>query len=167
MKNNNGFTLIELIIVIIVLAILASVATVKYIDLSREARIAKVESAEGAIAAASELVFSKAIIEGKEKEVIEAKELDPNYQGTINYGTPQSDLTTIFYFVEGLNDSNQWEVRQRGNDAIRAYPQPWFSRNVTDYEQHIDMECYVDYRNPLSESDDYFEPTLWVSTEDC
>lgn len=167
MKTNYGYTLIELCIVILILAILGAVATVKYVDLSRDARIAKVESAEGAIASTNELVFSKAIIEGKEKEIIPASELDSSYQGTINYGYPQSDTTTMWYFVEGLRDVNQWKVIDRNNHAIRAYPQPWYDSNVDleNVEAHENMECYVEYRKPLSDPE--FGPDLWVSTDNC
>lgn len=52
MRNNRGFTLIELIIVIIVLAIMAAVAIPKFFDIKTDAQKSAVQGALGGVRSA-------------------------------------------------------------------------------------------------------------------
>lgn len=58
MKNNKGFTLIELVMVIVILGILAATAIPKFINLSAEARQSAIEGVAGGLAAASATNFA-------------------------------------------------------------------------------------------------------------
>jgi MSHA pilin protein MshA len=58
MKNQQGFTLIELIIVIVILGILAAVALPKFVDLSGEAESAAAEGVAGSIASGTAINFA-------------------------------------------------------------------------------------------------------------
>lgn len=57
MKQQSGFTLIELVVVIVLLGILAAAATAKFEDLATEARVAAVAGVAGEIASGSAINF--------------------------------------------------------------------------------------------------------------
>ncbi|WP_252273483.1 prepilin-type N-terminal cleavage/methylation domain-containing protein [Pseudomonas subflava] len=59
MKNNKGFTLIELVVVIVILGILAAVALPRFMDATEDAHESAVKGAAGALASAVLLVRSQ------------------------------------------------------------------------------------------------------------
>lgn len=65
MRNQKGFTLIELIIVIVVLGILAVTAAPQFIDFSSDARTSTVKGLKGSLQGASQTVYSKAAVNGE------------------------------------------------------------------------------------------------------
>ena len=68
MKKQSGFTLIELVIVIIILGILAVTAAPKFLNLQDDAKAAAAQGVQAALQSASSLVYSKAALEGVERE---------------------------------------------------------------------------------------------------
>jgi len=64
-KQQQGFTLIELVIVIVILGILAATAAPKFIDLTGDARSSVMSAVQGSINSATSIAHSKALIAGK------------------------------------------------------------------------------------------------------
>jgi len=62
-RNDKGFTLVELIMVIVIIGILASIAVPKFVNLSDSAERAKCESNQGAINSAIAMQYAKQLTE--------------------------------------------------------------------------------------------------------
>jgi len=63
-KNQRGFTLMELVTVIVILGILAAIAIPKYFDLTTEAEAGACKSNQGAIKAAASVFYAKSALSG-------------------------------------------------------------------------------------------------------
>ncbi|RUO71949.1 type II secretion system protein [Idiomarina ramblicola] len=99
MRNQKGFTLIELIIVIVVLGILAVTAAPQFINFSSDARVSALKGMEGSVKGAMQLTYSKAAIEGEETAgtaTVSVKGTDVN----LVFGYPDASATGIIEAVD-------------------------------------------------------------------
>ena len=168
-KSQQGFTLIELVVVIVILGILAVTAAPKFIDLQDDARTATLQAVKASMQSAATLVYSKALIAGRETstgaETVNVNRVpvavrfgyprDNNEAARLNW---QNDLLDI--------DANDFVVT-RANGGIVIAPTgvtltgPW-PADIANPAAN-ERNCFVMYR----ESDAAGSAPLIIETAPC
>jgi MSHA pilin protein MshA len=116
MKNQQGFTLIELIIVIVILGLLAVTAAPKFIGMQSDARKATVQGLAGTLKSAGNIVYAKSALDGVESAAT----------GTANgvsvvYGYPAATKDALQAAAD-IPDSDWTFVEGSGAAAVAANP---------------------------------------------
>ncbi|GGI68795.1 MSHA pilin protein MshA [Shewanella hanedai] len=144
MKKQNGFTLIELVVVIIILGILAVTAAPKFINLQSDARASTLDGMKAALQGANTILYSKAAIQGKEKDAnaADANNVDTTGDGTDDikavYGYVKADVAEIGKVLE--SDGSEWTIAVPG--ALSAADIIIYPADITP---SATKKCFVEY----------------------
>ncbi|UCM44877.1 prepilin-type N-terminal cleavage/methylation domain-containing protein [Aeromonas dhakensis] len=102
MKKQAGFTLIELVIVIIILGILAVTAAPKFLNLQDDARKAAADGVKASLQSASQMVYSKAAIQGIEKSSAAVSVAGTTVKA--KFGYPTADTIASVVTLDGWDE---------------------------------------------------------------
>jgi MSHA pilin protein MshA len=97
-KNQNGFTLLELVMVIVILGVLAAIALPKFVNLRDDASYSMLKSLEGSIQMAKTIVYSKSVINGSQNLISSSIFMDDGTEIDTRYGYP-----TEYSILEAIN----------------------------------------------------------------
>ena len=72
LKQQKGFTLIELVMIIVIVAILAAIAVPKYVDMASDAEVAAVKAYTGALRPAAAINYANCVLKSTATTAINA-----------------------------------------------------------------------------------------------
>jgi MSHA pilin protein MshA len=130
MRNQNGFTLIELVVVIVILGILSAIAIPKFIDMQVDARQSAVSGMRAAVQSASALAHAQYLVDGSTGTTVEMEGDDvaitEGYPSAAEGGIDEAVNMDGFFFVAGT-----------GTTAAYFY--------LGDEDDDPDTDCRVSY----------------------
>lgn len=107
LRNQKGFTLIEIIAVLVILGILAAVAIPKYMDLQKDARGKALDGAKSALISSATMEYSRGLMNGMYNTTSGPSDNSSvsvgDYQGGWSGGTSGNIIT-----VTVSNGPGQW-----------------------------------------------------------
>lgn len=141
MKQQAGFTLIELVIVIVILGILGAVAAPRFINLQGDAYKANVNALKGSLQSAATLGNTKAILAGKDK-----KDDKVDIDGTeVEFvaGYPAASVAGILKMLQddetSFSENGDTSYNYKGDEGV-----------ITINPKGRDSECFVKYQQAVA-----------------
>ncbi|TRW50463.1 prepilin-type N-terminal cleavage/methylation domain-containing protein [Aliidiomarina halalkaliphila] len=152
MKQQRGFTLVELIIVIVILGILAVTAAPRFFDFSDQARSSTIEGLKAAVQGASEIGYANNALSGSAAYPLGQDLIDDYLNITsVEAGDYDNDY-------EG---NDEWVYAVDGDILYITLTSVLGNADALDHDDISATECFLSY-------DGSVEPPLIVTdTEGC
>ena len=146
MKRSAGFTLTELIIVIVILGILAVTAAPKFMNMQGDARKAVLNGMSASMKAAANMVYSKAIIAGVEKQARQVLAIQgvTGDSTDIAFGYPTAADTGILEVLDAKTSATGADA-EWGRGASNGNYFMWPTGVATNAATAITAACYIQY----------------------
>jgi MSHA pilin protein MshA len=149
--NQEGFTLIELVVVIVILGILAVTAAPKFIDLTGDAKASTIQAVKGSLNSAADMAHAKSLVNGTLNDAISIAGKNINFKN--GYPTKES-----------INDLMDIEITANVSDAVFVLA---VSGNAATYSYKgstTPTSCQTIY-NEAVDTDN--KPSITSNTTDC
>jgi MSHA pilin protein MshA len=156
MKNEKGFTLIELVVVIFILGILSAAVAPQFMSMQTDARNSKIRGMKGAMITAIDIAYIKFVVNGLENTLTVWRKdvpIDGCDKCIFNYGYPMPGITLaaiVDGIGEGLDDDFAVAELRVMDGGYSAKISPVWNVENTAKRMLKDDSCYVLYTQFLT-----------------
>ncbi|MCL1142009.1 prepilin-type N-terminal cleavage/methylation domain-containing protein [Shewanella gaetbuli] len=160
-KNQQGFTLIELIVVIIILAILAIIAAPKFIGLSSEARASTLNNISSSVKTANTLVYAKSQMTSLQVRQV------PNRDDLIDIDLDGDGIfeTRLKWGYLDNTDIEKWiELDDALTIQYQGIANTYIGYDIDESGQVLNNNCYFHYVQAANETT---PPQLSIESSGC